>query len=135
MALVIPLKIGTSCLVLLAACSTTYIVGSPLESRPRSVGCVPGDCGDLSQQIAVTYLGVSGILIEHQGHALLTAPFFTNPFSIGALYFECFGPQNGVSTQRCPFVSSQLVSEPQIPASAKSTVSLQISGVRSSGVR
>lgn len=79
MALAIPLKIGISGLVLLAACRPPYIVGSPLESRPRSVGCMPGDCGDLSQQIAVTYLGVSGILIEHQGHVLLTAPFFTNP--------------------------------------------------------
>ena len=75
----IPLKVGVSGLVLLTACRTIYVVGSPLESRPRSLGCVPGDCGELSQQIAVTYLGVSGILIEHQGHALLTAPFFTNP--------------------------------------------------------
>ncbi|HEY0529480.1 MAG TPA: hypothetical protein VGD02_11665 [Gemmatimonadaceae bacterium] len=27
----------------------------------------------------MTYLGVSGLLIEHGGHALLTAPFFSNP--------------------------------------------------------
>lgn len=79
MALALRLKIGITGLVVAAACNTTYIVGSPLESRPRSVGCMPGDCGDPSQQIAVTYLGVSGILIEHQDHALLTAPFFTNP--------------------------------------------------------
>jgi hypothetical protein len=29
--------------------------------------------------ISVTYLGVSGLLIRHRGHALLTAPFFSNP--------------------------------------------------------
>src|SRR5205814_2907546 len=29
--------------------------------------------------IAVTYLGVSGLLIEHAHHVLLTAPFFSNP--------------------------------------------------------
>ena len=58
------------------------------------------------------------------------APFFTGPFSIGALNLECFGPQKGVNTQRLPCGSSQLVSEPQMPASAKSTISLQMSGVR-----
>jgi hypothetical protein len=49
-----------------------------LESRPHAVGCDP-DCGDPGHVISVTYLGVSGFLIEHQGHVLLTAPFFSNP--------------------------------------------------------
>src|ERR671924_781575 len=57
------------------------------------------------------------------------APYLTGPYSMGALNFECFGPQNGVSTQRVPlFESSQLAIEPQIPADAKLTSSLQISG-------
>src|SRR5258708_21290942 len=63
------------------------------------------------------------------------APSFTTPFSMGDLNLGCFGPQNGVSTQRVPFASSQLASEPQIPADAKLTSSLQISGLRYMGVR
>lgn len=73
------LRIAIGSLVLLAACSKAYIVRSHLESRPHAVGCVPGGCSDSSPHIDVTYLGVSGILIEYEGHALLTAPFFTNP--------------------------------------------------------
>jgi hypothetical protein len=41
------------------------------------------------------------------------APSLTGPFSIGALNFKCFGPQNGVSTQRVPFESSQLFKRSQ----------------------
>src|SRR5260221_11661968 len=63
------------------------------------------------------------------------APFLTSPYSTGALNLGCFGPQNGVNTQRVLLASSQLASDPQIPASAKSTISLQISGVRYTGVR
>src|SRR5215470_4544163 len=63
------------------------------------------------------------------------APSFTGPFSMGALNEECLAPQIGVSTQRVPLESSQLASEPQIPALAKLTSSLQISGLRYSGVR
>ena len=58
------------------------------------------------------------------------APSFTAPYSMGALNCECFGPQMGVSTQRVPFESSQLASEPQMPAEAKLTSSLQSSGLR-----
>src|SRR5215470_1085367 len=63
------------------------------------------------------------------------APYLTGPFSIGALNLECFGPQKGVNTQRAPFESSQLAIEPQTPAAAKLTSSLQSSDVRSRGVR
>src|SRR3954470_22867613 len=45
----------------------------------RPVGCVPADCRALHSTIAITYLGVSGLLIEHEGHVLLTTPFFSNP--------------------------------------------------------
>ncbi|MFL5489232.1 MAG: MBL fold metallo-hydrolase, partial [Gemmatimonadaceae bacterium] len=43
------------------------------------VGCQPADCGDASRTVAITFLGVAGLLIEHDGHVLLTAPFFSNP--------------------------------------------------------
>jgi hypothetical protein len=29
--------------------------------------------------VSVTYLGISGMVVEHAGHVLLTAPFFSNP--------------------------------------------------------
>src|SRR5947209_7588010 len=58
------------------------------------------------------------------------APSFTGPFSMGALNCECFFPQIGVSTQRVPLASSQLASDPQIPADAKLTSSLHNSGLR-----
>src|SRR5947199_175982 len=62
------------------------------------------------------------------------APSFTGPCSIGAWNCECFAPQNGVRTQRVPFESSQLASEPQMPADAKFTSSLQSRGLGYSGV-
>jgi hypothetical protein len=43
------------------------------------IGCNPESCGDSTKQIEITYLGVAGLLIRHEGHVLLTAPFFTNP--------------------------------------------------------
>ena len=42
-------------------------------------GCAPKECGDASEVISVTYLGTSGIVVEHGNHALLTATFFSNP--------------------------------------------------------
>jgi hypothetical protein len=36
-------------------------------------------CGDPNHVVAITYLGVAGLLIEHQGQVLLTAPMFSNP--------------------------------------------------------
>ncbi len=50
-----------------------------VESRPHAVGCAPTECGDPAHVISITYLGVAGLLIEHNGHVLLTAPFFSNP--------------------------------------------------------
>src|SRR5262244_1463320 len=62
------------------------------------------------------------------------APYLIGPYSSGALNFECFGPQNGVSAQRAPCKSSQLAIGPGRPADAKLTSSLQIRGVRLKGV-
>ena len=66
-------------LVLLIGCRPPITIYRQVESSPRAVGCAPADCGDSGRVISVTYLGVSGLLIEHHGHVLLTAPFFSNP--------------------------------------------------------
>ena len=70
-------------LLVLVGCHPSFrppiTIYKALESRPHAVGCNPGDCGDPEHVISITYLGVSGLLIEHQGHVLLTAPFFSNP--------------------------------------------------------
>jgi hypothetical protein len=70
-------------LLVLVGCHPSYrppiTIYTQLESRPHAVGCDPADCGDQERVISMTYLGVSGLLIEHQGHVLLTAPFFSNP--------------------------------------------------------
>ena len=68
-----------SALILVAGCGPERIIRHQIVSAPHAVGCVPADCGDSRDQISVTYLGISGILVEHRGHALLTAPFFSNP--------------------------------------------------------
>jgi hypothetical protein len=71
-----PLVIG---LLLLVGCRPPVTIYNQVESRPHAVGCTPAECGDPERLISVTYLGVSGLLIEHRGHVLLTAPFFSNP--------------------------------------------------------
>lgn len=43
------------------------------------MGCSAEDCRDTTGLITVTYLGVAGLMIEHEGSVLLTAPFFSNP--------------------------------------------------------
>ena len=70
---------GVVALLLLFGCRPPITIYQQIESRPHAVGCAPGDCGDPGQVISITYLGVSGLLIEHKGHVLLTAPFFSNP--------------------------------------------------------
>ena len=74
---------GTSCCALLIAlsigCGRQRVVTPPLASARSQVGCQPADCGDSARIVSVTYLGVSGLLIEHQNHVILTAPFFSNP--------------------------------------------------------
>ena len=66
-------------LVLLAGCQFPVVISNQVESSPHSVGCAGADCGDSAHSISVTYLGVSGLLIQHDGHVVLTAPFFSNP--------------------------------------------------------
>jgi hypothetical protein len=45
----------------------------------EQIGCNPESCGDPTKQIEIMYLGVAGLVVRHEGHVLLTAPFFTNP--------------------------------------------------------
>ncbi|HUR00090.1 MAG TPA: hypothetical protein VM166_11595, partial [Gemmatimonadaceae bacterium] len=49
-----------------------------MSSASGGIGC-PAPCGVAPEDlITITYLGVSGLLIEHAGHAMLTAPFFSD---------------------------------------------------------
>jgi len=66
-------------LILLIGCRAPVTVSTQIQSSPRPIGCEAADCGDPNHVVAITYLGVAGLLIEHQGHVLLTAPFFSNP--------------------------------------------------------
>lgn len=50
-----------------------------VEPIPRIIGCATEPCTADGNDVAVTYLGVSGFLIEARGRALLTGPSFTNP--------------------------------------------------------
>jgi hypothetical protein len=65
-------------LLLLIGCRPPITIYKQLESGTHAVGCA-AECGDSSRVISVTFLGVSGLLIEHRGRVLLTAPFFSNP--------------------------------------------------------
>jgi hypothetical protein len=60
-------------------CRAPVTIATQLQSGPQAIGCQPTNCGDPDSVIAVTYLGVSGLLIEHRHRVLLTAPFFSNP--------------------------------------------------------
>ncbi len=71
-----------SCLVgllLILGCRPPVTISTQLQSGPQAIGCEAADCGDPNRVVAITFLGVAGLLIEHQGHVLLTAPFFSNP--------------------------------------------------------
>lgn len=80
-----PLQVGilASALLMAAGCRGPNIIRHQIVSAPHAVGCAPQECGDSSGIISVTYLGTSGILVEHGHHALLTAPFFSNPALAG----------------------------------------------------
>jgi len=65
--------------LVLIGCRPPSTIYKQVESGPHAVGCAAAECGDPDRIISVTYLGVSGLLIEHHGHVLLTAPFFSNP--------------------------------------------------------
>jgi len=63
---------------LLAGCNLLTPLQYQVEPIPDSYGCPRRVCPD-SDQVTVTYLGVSGFLIAYRGHVLLTAPMFSNP--------------------------------------------------------
>ena len=72
------LELGlASALIAVAGCR--HVVTHQIASGPHAIGCVPASCGDSRDVVSVTYLGISGILVEHGEHALLTAPSFSNP--------------------------------------------------------
>ena len=71
-------------LLLLIGCRPPITIYKQLESGAHAVGCAGAECGDSNRVISVTYLGVSGLLIEHERRVLLTAPFFSNP-SLGVV--------------------------------------------------
>jgi hypothetical protein len=63
---------------LLISCSVLTPVEYQVEPVPDVYGCSQPVCPD-SDQVTVTYLGVSGFLIAFRGHVLMTAPMFSNP--------------------------------------------------------
>ncbi len=73
------LRAIASALIVVVGCRPTTIIRHPIASGPNAIGCAAPNCGDPSSVVSVTYLGISGILVEHGEHALLTAPFFSNP--------------------------------------------------------
>ena len=69
---------GTSALTMVVSCTAPATSVRPIRSDPRGIGC-GAQCGvDSARLISITYLGVSGLLIEHDGHIMLTAPFFSD---------------------------------------------------------
>ncbi len=66
-------------LIVVAGCQPETILRHQIVSAPHAVGCAPANCGDPRHLVSVTYLGISGLLVEHGEHALVTAPFFSNP--------------------------------------------------------
>jgi hypothetical protein len=65
-------------LLVAVGCRTPITVDRSIGGT-HPVGCLPADCGGRDSTVSITYLGVSGLLIQHQGRVLLTAPFFSNP--------------------------------------------------------
>src|SRR3982751_3624429 len=65
--------------VLLTGCVHSGAVWTPAQAASHPIGCQPSECGDPARLVSVTYLGAAGLLIQHEGHVLLTAPFFSSP--------------------------------------------------------
>ena len=66
-------------LILFAACRATLPSAYQTHSLGGPIGCDGIACPDSDHIVEVTYLGVSGLIISHRGHVLMTAPFFSNP--------------------------------------------------------
>lgn len=58
----------------LAGCTSSTHHLLPFEGL-RDIGC----SGNERDAVEVTYLGAGGFLIRHQGRAIMTAPFYSNP--------------------------------------------------------
>src|SRR5215210_6405655 len=67
------------CVGVFAACWTLPPPAGQMEPTRRKIGCAAASCGSLEDQVEITYLGISGILIRYRGATLLTAPFFSKP--------------------------------------------------------
>ena len=87
-------SVATAC-TFAAACQPTTIIRRSIASGP-SVGCAAANCGDPESVVSITYLGISGLLVEHGSHVLLTDPFFSNPVATrgpGAVRWLLSGPR------------------------------------------
>jgi hypothetical protein len=66
-------------LIIAAMCCMAGCTSSAHHLRPfkgsRDIGC----SGTERDAVELTYLGAGGFLIRHQGRAIMTAPFFSNP--------------------------------------------------------
>ena len=96
---------------LIAGCTLFTPAQYQVEPVPNSYGCSRPTCPD-SDQVEITYLGVSGFLIAYRGHVLLTAPLFSNP-SIGDV-----GPARSYPFWRAPTIrpDTQLIERLLPPA-------------------
>src|SRR5262249_50541930 len=70
-------RVGPICLAFigLAGCTGSIRHLHPFDGT-RSVGCV-ADARD--KALELTYLGAGGFLMRWNGHAIMTAPFYSNP--------------------------------------------------------
>jgi hypothetical protein len=71
--------VGLLCVAVLGGCWTMPPPSGQMEHTVPRIGCTGDACGRAENQVEVTYLGISGILIRYRGAALLTAPFFSKP--------------------------------------------------------
>ena len=114
--------------------SHACLVDSPLPyPKTMPLAMTTGSPRCMSREIQA---GVSWSLPPRSSTLNAATPpsFVSGVFMIGKSARECAGPQNGASTQRVPLPSSHVDTAPQLPASWKSTSSLQKSGVLKSGV-
>jgi hypothetical protein len=90
-----PILRAAAALIVLVACRPRTVAVYPATAL-EPIGCNPESCGDSTKQIEIMYLGVAGLVVRHEGHVLLTAPFFTNPRLARvipkALFFGSSGP-------------------------------------------
>ncbi|HLE56302.1 MAG TPA: hypothetical protein VJB15_04400 [Rhodothermia bacterium] len=70
---------GILCIAAVGGCWMIPPPAGLMDPTVRRIGCEPGSCGGAENQVEVTYLGTSGILIRYRGASLLTAPFFSKP--------------------------------------------------------